>query len=69
MIEPFPDLPSPRFSDDDWHMVGGEKDIIPIVIQCVVEDEEDHLGHSHMTFACIEKTRFVYLLDLPGKVK
>ena len=47
-----------RFSDEDWHLVGGEKDLIPIVIQCVVEDDEDHLGHSHMTFACIEKTRY-----------
>lgn len=27
-----------------------------MVIQCVVEDEPEHIGHSHITFAVVEKS-------------
>ena len=32
------------------------KEVIPIVIQCVVEEGEEHAGHSHCTFATFEQT-------------
>ena len=30
--------------------------MIPIVIQCVVEEGDEHAGHSHSTFATFEQT-------------
>jgi hypothetical protein len=43
-----------QFSEDEWKY-SPETDVIPVVIQCVVE-EADQVGHSHMTFAVIEKS-------------
>lgn len=43
-----------KFQDDEWHY-SPSKEIIPIVIQCNVEEEE-HAFHSHITFACVEKS-------------
>lgn len=43
-----------QFSEDEWKY-SPETDVIPVVIQCVVE-EADQFGHSHMTFAVIEKS-------------
>ncbi|XP_013395504.1 E3 ubiquitin-protein ligase MGRN1 isoform X2 [Lingula anatina] len=48
------------FPEEDWQYVP-EKDIIPIVIHCVVEDE-DHIGHAHVTFAVLEKTCDGYVI-------
>ncbi|KAK2151839.1 hypothetical protein LSH36_349g03001 [Paralvinella palmiformis] len=42
-----------KFSDEEWQY-NSDKDVIPIVIQCVVEEEE-YIGHSHMTFAVVER--------------
>jgi len=43
-----------KFPEEEWQY-NPDKEVIPIVIQCVVEDEE-HAGHSHMTFCISEKT-------------
>ncbi|XP_064601984.1 E3 ubiquitin-protein ligase MGRN1-like isoform X2 [Liolophura sinensis] len=42
-----------RFPEEDWQY-SVDKDLIPVVIQCVVEEEEN-VGHSHITFAVVEK--------------
>ena len=42
-----------NFADDEWQF-NAEKDVIPVVIQCSVE-EEDHIGHAHITFGYVEK--------------
>ncbi|XP_048258624.1 E3 ubiquitin-protein ligase MGRN1-like [Haliotis rufescens] len=42
-----------KFSDEEW-VFGVDKDAIPVVIQCTVEEEE-HMGHSHITYAMLEK--------------
>ncbi|ESO93403.1 hypothetical protein LOTGIDRAFT_93698, partial [Lottia gigantea] len=42
-----------RFTLDEW-MYNPDKEIIPVVIQCIVEEEE-HAGHAHMTFAVIDQ--------------
>ncbi|XP_041362306.1 probable E3 ubiquitin-protein ligase MGRN1 [Gigantopelta aegis] len=43
-----------RHPADEW-LFSAEKETIPVVIQCCVEEEE-HAGHCHVTFASIEKT-------------
>ncbi|GAB1610166.1 probable E3 ubiquitin-protein ligase MGRN1 isoform X1 [Argonauta hians] len=42
-----------KFSEDEWQY-NPDKEIIPVVIQCIVEEEE-HIGHSHVTFAMVER--------------
>ncbi|XP_067670967.1 E3 ubiquitin-protein ligase MGRN1-like [Haliotis asinina] len=42
-----------KFSDEEW-VFGVDKDAIPVVIQCTAEEEE-HIGHSHITYAMLEK--------------
>lgn len=49
-----------KFSEEEWQY-NPDKDIIPIVIQCVVEEEE-YIGHSHMTFAVVDKVEGGYSL-------
>ncbi|CAH1795065.1 unnamed protein product [Owenia fusiformis] len=44
-----------KYNEDDW-IYNGEKDIFPVVIHCIVEDEADHVGHSHTTVCNIERT-------------
>ncbi|XP_074649364.1 putative E3 ubiquitin-protein ligase MGRN1 isoform X1 [Tubulanus polymorphus] len=43
-----------KFSEEELQY-NLEAGTIPIVIQCVVEDEEDHIGHAHMTFGVVDK--------------
>jgi len=43
-----------QFTEDEWQY-DIDKDIIPIVIHCVVEEEE-HSCHSHMTLAVVERS-------------
>ncbi|CAE1165052.1 E3 ubiquitin-protein ligase MGRN1,Probable E3 ubiquitin-protein ligase MGRN1,E3 ubiquitin ligase Rnf157,E3 ubiquitin ligase RNF157 [Acanthosepion pharaonis] len=42
-----------KFPEEDWQY-NPDKEVIPVVIQCIVEEEE-HAGHSHVTFAVVEK--------------
>lgn len=44
-----------KFSEEEWQY-NPDKDVIPVVIHCVVEDEPEHNGHSHITFAVVEKS-------------
>lgn len=46
--------PSKLFSDEELQY-NQDKDEIPVVIQCIAEDEENSL-HAHMTFAVIERS-------------
>lgn len=43
-----------QFHEEEWQY-NPDKDTIPVVIHCVVEEEE-YTGHSHMMFAIIEKS-------------
>ncbi|XP_048757856.1 E3 ubiquitin-protein ligase MGRN1-like isoform X4 [Ostrea edulis] len=43
-----------KFTDEEWQY-DPIKDTIPVVISCVVEDE-DHPCHCHMTYAVVEKS-------------
>ncbi|XP_064634105.1 probable E3 ubiquitin-protein ligase MGRN1 isoform X2 [Lineus longissimus] len=50
-----------KFPDEEW-LFSPEKDTVPVVIQCCVE-EEHHIGHAHITFGCVEKnSENVYIL-------
>ncbi|CAI9735227.1 E3 ubiquitin-protein ligase MGRN1-like [Octopus vulgaris] len=42
-----------KFSEEEWQY-NPDKEVIPVVIQCIVEEEE-HIGHSHVTFAMVER--------------
>ncbi|CAL1530612.1 unnamed protein product [Lymnaea stagnalis] len=42
-----------KFSDEEWQY-SFDKDVYPIAIHCLVEEEE-HAGHAHITYAVIEK--------------
>lgn len=44
-----------RFSDEEWQYTF-EKELYPIAFYCVVEEEE-HIGHAHITYAVIEKSQ------------
>ncbi|XP_076459581.1 E3 ubiquitin-protein ligase MGRN1-like isoform X2 [Babylonia areolata] len=43
-----------KFPEEEWQY-SVEKEIYPIVIHCMVEEEE-HIGHSHIMYAVIEKS-------------
>lgn len=43
-----------QFNEVDWKY-NTESEVIPVVIHCVVEEPE-HEGHSHITFAIVEKS-------------
>ncbi|XP_038068164.1 probable E3 ubiquitin-protein ligase MGRN1 [Patiria miniata] len=43
------------FEEDEFTYIPG-KDVIPIVIQGIVEEGEEHAGHSHALFATLEQT-------------
>lgn len=43
-----------KYLDDEW-LFDPVKETIPVVIHCVVEDD-DHSNHSHMTFAVVERS-------------
>lgn len=43
-----------KFAEDEW-LYNADKEMMPVVIQCVVEDEVEHIGHSHITFCTVEK--------------
>lgn len=43
-----------KFSDEEWQY-DPVKETIPVVISCVVEDD-DHPCHCHMTYAVVEKS-------------
>ncbi|XP_050395035.1 E3 ubiquitin-protein ligase MGRN1 [Patella vulgata] len=42
-----------RFTDEEW-LYNSDKEIIPVVIQCIVEEEEN-AGHAHITYAVMDK--------------
>jgi len=44
-----------KFSEEEWQY-NPDKEVIPVVIHCIVEDEPEHNGHSHITFAVVEKS-------------
>ncbi|GFR58746.1 E3 ubiquitin-protein ligase MGRN1 [Elysia marginata] len=44
-----------KYSDDEWQYTY-EKELYPIAFHCVVEEEE-HIGHAHITYAVIEKSQ------------
>ncbi|GFN87244.1 E3 ubiquitin-protein ligase mgrn1 [Plakobranchus ocellatus] len=44
-----------KFSDEEWQY-NFDKELYPIAIHCVVEEEE-HSGHAHITYAVIEKSQ------------
>ncbi|XP_022089304.1 probable E3 ubiquitin-protein ligase MGRN1 [Acanthaster planci] len=46
----------PSTFDDDEFNYNPAKDVIPIVIQCIVEEGEEHAGHSHALLATLEQT-------------
>ncbi|PVD38213.1 hypothetical protein C0Q70_00824 [Pomacea canaliculata] len=56
-----------KFSDEEWQY-SFEKEIFPIVIHCLVEEEE-HAGHSHIMYAVIEKSPEGSYLIKPLKQK
>ncbi|XP_067939540.1 E3 ubiquitin-protein ligase MGRN1-like [Watersipora subatra] len=41
------------FTDDEWSY-SVEREDIPIIIQCSVDNEPEHAGHSHITFCVLE---------------
>ncbi|ELT89988.1 hypothetical protein CAPTEDRAFT_155141 [Capitella teleta] len=43
-----------QYPEEEWQF-NPDKDIFPVAIHCVVEDE-DHVGHSQVTMAIVEKT-------------
>ncbi|XP_052071331.1 probable E3 ubiquitin-protein ligase MGRN1 [Mytilus californianus] len=43
-----------NYTEEEWQY-DPTKDIIPVVIHCVVEDEE-HPNHAHLTFGMVEKS-------------
>ncbi|CAG2194848.1 E3 ubiquitin-protein ligase MGRN1,Probable E3 ubiquitin-protein ligase MGRN1,E3 ubiquitin ligase RNF157,E3 ubiquitin ligase Rnf157 [Mytilus edulis] len=43
-----------NYTEEEWQY-DPAKDIIPVVIHCVVEDEE-HPNHAHLTFGMVEKS-------------
>ncbi|XP_071796709.1 E3 ubiquitin-protein ligase MGRN1-like [Asterias amurensis] len=42
------------FDEDEFAYTPG-KDVIPIVIHCIVEEGDEHAGHSHALFATLEQ--------------
>ncbi|KAK7005205.1 E3 ubiquitin-protein ligase MGRN1 [Biomphalaria glabrata] len=43
-----------KFPDEEWQY-HFDKDVYPIAIHCMVEEEE-HAGHAHITYAVVEKS-------------
>ncbi|XP_059168403.1 probable E3 ubiquitin-protein ligase MGRN1 isoform X2 [Physella acuta] len=43
-----------KYADEEWQY-SFDKDVYPIAIHCVVEEEE-HAGHAHITYAVLEKS-------------
>lgn len=42
-----------KYPEEDWQY-NPDKEVFPIVIQCNVEDDQESVGHSHITFAVAE---------------
>jgi len=57
-----------KFSEEEWQY-NPDKEMIPVVIHCVVEDEPEHSGHSHITFAVVEKSSELGYILKPLKQK
>eukprot|EP00058_Branchiostoma_floridae_P021670 XP_002607160.1 hypothetical protein BRAFLDRAFT_118649 [Branchiostoma floridae] len=69
-------LPSHVLDPGMWNMddfsYDADKQVIPMVIQCCVEEEEEHaenLGHAHMLFATFEKNSEDFFSVKPLKQK
>ncbi|KAH9505229.1 hypothetical protein Btru_059020 [Bulinus truncatus] len=43
-----------KYPDEEWQY-HFDKDVYPIAIHCAVEEEE-HIGHAHITYAVVEKS-------------
>jgi hypothetical protein len=56
------------FDEDEFNYTPG-KDTVPIVIQCIVEEGEEHAGHSHALFATLEQTMETTFVIKPLKQK
>uniref|UniRef100_A0A3Q3KS76 E3 ubiquitin-protein ligase n=1 Tax=Mastacembelus armatus TaxID=205130 RepID=A0A3Q3KS76_9TELE len=49
---------------DDELLFDMDKEIFPMVVQAVVDEGEEHLGHSHILLATFEKVRKTFFLRL-----
>ncbi|XP_072029597.1 probable E3 ubiquitin-protein ligase MGRN1 isoform X2 [Amphiura filiformis] len=60
---------NPAAFDEDEFLYDPLKEVIPVVIQCVVEEGDEHAGHSHSTFATFEQTSDSVFAIKPMKQK